>query len=96
MCHTISIAMEDLRLWFLETRICRLWPNIVEESWAEFLAEDNRRAKRTLLEFLDSSHNHDILYFPRKQPLETSPKLSPELAKPLHDLVMMMNTHPVR
>ena len=38
----------------------------------------------------------DILYFTRKQPLETSPKLSPELAKPLHDLVMMMNTHPVR
>ena len=62
--------MEDLRLWFLETRICRLWPNIVEESWAEFLAEDNRRAKRTLLEFLDSSHNHDILYFTRSAHME--------------------------
>ena len=70
MCHTISFAMEDLRLWFLETRICRLWPNIVEESWAEFLAEDNRRAKRTLLEFLDSSHNHDILYFTRSAHME--------------------------
>lgn len=38
----------------------------------------------------------DILYFTRKQPFEEEPKLSPELAKPLHDLVMMMNTHPVR
>ena len=35
----------------------------------------------------------DILYFTRKQPFEEEPKLSPELAKPLHDLVMMMNTH---
>ena len=38
----------------------------------------------------------DVLYFTRKQPLEEKPKLSPELAKPLHDLVMMMNTNPVR
>ena len=38
----------------------------------------------------------DILYFTRKQPFEEEPKLSPELAKPLHDIVMMMNTHPVR
>ena len=33
---------------------------------------------------------------PRKQPFEEQPKLSPELAKPLHNLVMSMNTHPVR
>ena len=33
---------------------------------------------------------------PRKQPFEEHPKLSPELAKPLHNLVMSMNTHPVR
>ena len=38
----------------------------------------------------------DVLYFTRKQPLEEKPKLPPELAKPLHDLVMMMNTNPVR
>ena len=38
----------------------------------------------------------DILYFTRKQPLEEEPKLSPELARPLHSLVMMMNTNPVR
>jgi len=38
----------------------------------------------------------DILYFTRKQPFEDKPKLSPELARPLHDLVMMMNTHPIR
>lgn len=38
----------------------------------------------------------DVLYFTRKQPLEDTPKLAPDLAKPLHDLVMMMNTHPVR
>jgi PHD/YefM family antitoxin component YafN of YafNO toxin-antitoxin module len=38
----------------------------------------------------------DILYFTRKQSLQDTPRLSPELARPLHDLVMMMNTHPVR
>ena len=32
----------------------------------------------------------------RKQPFEEHPKLSAELAKPLHNLVMSMNTHPVR
>ena len=32
----------------------------------------------------------------RKQPFEEQAKLSPELAKPLHNLVMSMNTHPVR
>ena len=32
----------------------------------------------------------------RKQPFEEQPKLSSELAKPLHNLVMSMNTHPVR
>ena len=57
--------MEDLRLWFLETRICRLWSNITEESWMEFMAEDNRKHKKLLLQFLDSNHNHDILYFTR-------------------------------
>ena len=62
--------MEDLRLWFLETRICRLWPNITEDSYAEFLAEDNRKAKKSLLEFLDSNHNHDILYFTRSAHME--------------------------
>ena len=32
----------------------------------------------------------------RKQPFEEYPKLEAELAKPLHNLVMSMNTHPVR
>ena len=40
--HSLLSQMEDLRLWFLESRICRLWTNITEESYAEFLAEDNR------------------------------------------------------
>ena len=40
--RSLLSQMEDLRLWFLESRICRLWPNITEESYAEFLAEDNR------------------------------------------------------
>ena len=62
--------MEDLRLWFLETRICRLWNNIHEDSWAEFLAEENRKAKRLILEFLDSNHNYDILYFTRSALME--------------------------
>lgn len=38
----------------------------------------------------------DVTYFTRKQPFEEKSKLSTELAKPLHDLVMTMNTHPVR
>ena len=32
----------------------------------------------------------------RKQPFEEHPKLPADLAKPLHNLVMSMNTHPVR
>ena len=40
--------MEDLRLWFLERRICLLWNNIPEESWMDFLAEDGRRARYPL------------------------------------------------
>ena len=38
----------------------------------------------------------DVLYFTRKQPLQTEARLAPELAAPLHKLVMSMNTHPVR
>jgi len=38
----------------------------------------------------------DVIYFTRKQPFEEQPKLSPELARPLHELVMSMNTNPVR
>ena len=38
----------------------------------------------------------DVLYFTRKQPFEEKPKLATDLVKPLHELVMSMNTHPVR
>jgi len=38
----------------------------------------------------------NVLYYTKKQPFEEQPKLSSELAKPLHNLVMSMNTHPVR
>lgn len=38
----------------------------------------------------------DVYYFTRKQPLETEPKLPLNLAKPIHNLVMSMNTHPVK
>ena len=62
--------MEDLRLWFLETRICRLWNNITEESWMDFMAEENRKNKKLMLEFLDSSHNSDILYLTRSAHME--------------------------
>jgi len=37
-----------------------------------------------------------VYYFTRKQPFEEKAKLPIELAKPLHQLVMLMNTHPVR
>lgn len=35
-------------------------------------------------------------YFTRKQPLEDEAKLSVELAKPLYNLVMSMNIHPIK
>jgi hypothetical protein len=38
----------------------------------------------------------DVVYYTRKQPFEEQPKLAAELCKPLHDLVMSMNTSPVR
>ncbi|XP_059091635.1 ankyrin repeat and MYND domain-containing protein 2-like [Tigriopus californicus] len=36
-----------------------------------------------------------VYYFTRKQPLEDEAKLPIKLAKPIHTLVMKMNTHPV-
>lgn len=38
----------------------------------------------------------DVYYYTRKQPFEEEPKLPLFLAKPIHNLVMSMNTHPVR
>jgi len=38
----------------------------------------------------------DVVYYTKKQPFEEQAKLAPELVKPLHDLTMTMNTHPVR
>lgn len=38
----------------------------------------------------------DVFYYTRKQPFEEKPKLPLEMAKPLHDLVMTMNSHPVK
>jgi len=37
-----------------------------------------------------------VYFFTRKQPLEEKAKLDPALARPIHSLVMSMNTHPVR
>jgi hypothetical protein len=62
--------MEDLRLWFIETRICRLWSNITEDYWMDFLTEDGRKNKKMLLLFLDSPTNHDIIYFTRSTHME--------------------------
>ena len=38
----------------------------------------------------------DVYYFTRKQPLEAESKLPTGLAKPIYNLVMSMNTHPVK
>jgi len=38
----------------------------------------------------------DVYYYTKKQPLEETAKLPLQLAKPLHKLVMSMNSHPVR
>jgi len=38
----------------------------------------------------------EVYFYTRKQPLETEPKLSLQLAKPIHQLVQTMNMHPVR
>ena len=62
--------MEDLRLWFIETRICRLWPNITEDYWMDFLTEEGRAKKKILVEFLDNPSNSDIIYFTRSTHME--------------------------
>lgn len=38
----------------------------------------------------------DVYYYTKKQPLEDEPKLPQKLAKPLHKLIMSMNSHPVK
>ena len=62
--------MEDLRLWFIETRICRLWPNITEDYWMDFLTEEGRTKKKIIVEFLDNPSNSDIIYFTRSTHME--------------------------
>ena len=47
--------MEDLRIWFLESRIRLLWPGISDKSWSEFLVEEAGKNKKLLKEFLDSA-----------------------------------------
>lgn len=39
---------------------------------------------------------NDVLYYTRKQPLEETAKLPLAMAKPIHELVMTMNSHPVK
>ena len=38
----------------------------------------------------------DVYYYTRKQPFEEEAKLPLKMAKPLHELVMTMNTHPIK
>ena len=57
--------MEDLRLWFIGSRICRLWSNITEDYWQEFLAEDSRAKRKILVDFLETPTNQEIVYFTR-------------------------------
>ena len=45
--------MEDLRLWFLESRIRMLWPGVSDKSWVDFIVEESGKNKKVLKEFFD-------------------------------------------
>ena len=56
--------MEDLRVWFLESRIRMLWPGISDKSWSDFLVEEAGKNKNLLKDFLDTPTNDKVdLYF---------------------------------
>ena len=46
--------MEDLRLWFLESRIRLLWSGITDKSWLDFLTDDAGKNRKALKELLDN------------------------------------------
>ena len=67
--------------------------NKTAAAMAAFVGNHNHSFVAIINNYVPRAH---MLYFTRKQPLEDTPKLSPVLARPQHDVVMMMNTHPVR
>jgi hypothetical protein len=46
--------MEDLRLWFLESRIRLLWSGISDRSWSDFLTDESGKNRKALKELLDN------------------------------------------
>jgi hypothetical protein len=51
--------MEDLRIWFLESRIRLLWSGISDRSWSDFLTEETGKNRKALKELLDSTGSGD-------------------------------------
>jgi hypothetical protein len=47
--------MEDLRIWFLESRIRLLWSGISDKSWSDFLTDESGKNRKALKDLLDGS-----------------------------------------
>lgn len=83
--------------------VCRL---LLEAGAKTYHINSVKRTAAAMAAFVGNHHcvsiinNHvpreDVVYYTRKQPLEEQPKLAAELCRPLHELVMSMNTSPVR
>jgi len=83
--------------------VCKL---LLEAGAKTYHENSVKRTAAAMAAFVGNHHcvsvinNHvpkdHVLYYTKKQPFEEHPKLPADLAKPLHNLVMSMNTHPVR
>jgi hypothetical protein len=47
--------MEDLRIWFLESRIRLLWSGISDKSWSDFLTDESGKNRKALKDLLDGN-----------------------------------------
>jgi len=86
-----------------KVEVCQL---LLEAGAKTYHVNSVKRTASAMAAFVGNHHcvsvinnyvpKEDVLYYTRKQPFEERPKLAPDLARPLHELVMSMNTHPVR
>ena len=52
--------MEDLRLWFLESRVRSLWTGISDKSWADFIIEESGKNRKALKHFFDAEKSDRV------------------------------------
>jgi len=55
--------MEDLRIWFLESRIRLLWSGISDKSWMDFLTDESGKNRKALKDLLDGTGTEKVMSY---------------------------------